>query len=102
MISPLLASSDVDDAAILTSVWNRNRLRREAKLPLLPVRETFERERTQARWQEYLDQHYDRVRAEVLAERRAQHGEGWGLSVGGKWAIHLLTMKSLKASFSGK
>src|SRR4051812_31000799 len=43
------ASSDVDEAAILTSIWIRNRLRREAHLPLLSVRGTFERECAQAR-----------------------------------------------------
>lgn len=93
---------EVDAASILSSIWKRNALRREARLPLLPVRKTFEHEWERARWQAHLARNYDRARAEILAERRARYGEGWGLSVGGRWAVHLLAMKALRASFQPK
>lgn len=92
-------TTQVDAAAILASVWARNILRREAQLPLLPVRITFERELHQARWSAHVKQHYAATRERVLAEQRARHGQGWGLSVGGRWGTHLLTMKVLQTSF---
>lgn len=95
-------TTTVDAAAILSSIWARNALRREAGLPLWPVRATFERELTAARWRAHLEQHYNRVRDEVSAERRAQHGETWGLSAGGRWAAHFLAMQKLKRMFSAR
>lgn len=93
---------EVDAASILNSIWVRNAIRREAHLPLLPVQETFEHERAQARWRVHLARNYEHARAEVLAERRARYGEGWGLSAGGRWAVHLLAMKALRDSFSSR
>ncbi|MHB2205360.1 hypothetical protein [Methylobacterium sp. CM6257] len=93
------ATTQVDAAAILASIWARNALRREAQLPLLPVRATFEREWRQARWSVHVEQHYAATRERVLAEKRPKHGQGWELSVRGGWGAHLLTMKILRASF---
>lgn len=92
-------TTQVDAAAILASIWARNALRREAQLPLLSVRATFEREWRQARWSAHVEQHYAATRERVLAEQRARYGQGWGISVGGRWGAHLLTMKILQASF---
>lgn len=92
-------TTQVDPAVILASVWERNALRREAQLPLLPVRATFERELQQARWRDHVDQNYAATRERVLAEQRDRHGQSWGLSAGGRWGTHLLTMKVLQASF---
>lgn len=57
------------------------------------------RELKAARWRNYLEQHYDRVRDAVLVERRAQHGETWGLSAGGRWVVHFLAMQKLREMF---
>lgn len=92
-------TTQVDAAAILASIWARNALRREAQLPLLPVRATFEREWYQARWSAHVEQHYAATRERVLAEQRVKHGQGWKLSVRGGWGAHLLTMKILRAGF---
>lgn len=92
----------VDAAEILSSIWAKNALRRTSGLPLWPVRETFERELRQARWRVHLEQHYVGVRDDVLAERRARYGEGWGFSAGGRWVVHFLTMQKLREMFPAK
>jgi hypothetical protein len=99
MFGEFSATTQVDAAAILASVWARNNLRREAQLPLLPVRTTFKRELHQARWSAHVEQHYAATRERVLAEQRARHGQGWGFSIGGRWGTHSLTMKILQTSF---
>jgi hypothetical protein len=91
---------EVDAASILSSIWARNALRREAHLPLLPVKETFEHEREQALWRVHLSRNYDQTRTATMAECRARYGKGWGLSASGRWAVHLLAMQALRASFS--
>jgi hypothetical protein len=100
MADETFKTTQVDAAAILASIWARNALRREAQLPLLSVRATFERELRQARWSAHVEEHYAETREQVLADQRAKHGQGWGLSVGGRWGAHLLTMKALQESFS--
>lgn len=92
-------TTQVDAAVILTSIWIRNALRREAQLPLLPVRVTFERELRQARWSAHVEEHYAGTRTRVLGELRAQHGEGFGYSVGGRWIIEAMTIQALRAVF---
>jgi hypothetical protein len=89
----------VDTSAILSAIWAKNALRREAGLPLWPVRETFERELRAVRWGVHVEENYAVTRMEVLAELRARHGEGFGLSAGGRWVIEALTSKALHASF---
>jgi hypothetical protein len=92
-------TTQVDAAAILASIWARNALRREAQLPLLPVRATFEREVRQARWSAHVEQHYATTRTRVLDELRARHGEGFGYSVGGRWIIEAMTTQALRTTF---
>ncbi len=57
--------------AFARRIWERNSLRREAGLPLLPMKETFEREVARAEWRAIVEAHYDRIASEILAERRA-------------------------------
>ena len=94
-------TTQVDAAAILASIWARNTLRREAQLPLLPVRATFERELHQARWSAHVEHYYAATRERVLAEQCAKHGPDWGLSTGGGWGAHLLMMKVLRETYCG-
>ena len=89
----------VDAAAILTSIWQKNALRRSSGLPLWPVRETFERELKQARWRTHVDANYEATRTRVLADLRAKHGEGFGLSAGGRWVIQARVDQALRASY---
>ncbi|MCJ2052809.1 hypothetical protein [Methylobacterium sp. J-070] len=89
----------IDAAAILSGIWSRNALRREAGLPLWHVRETFERELTAARWRAHVEANYAATRTQVLNELRARHGEGFGYSAGGRWVIEALTSQALRASF---
>ncbi|MGH1570879.1 hypothetical protein ACRAWG_09650 [Methylobacterium sp. P31] len=92
-------TTTVDAAVILSSIWARNALRREAGLPLWPVRETFERELRQVRWRVHVEENYAATRNLVLAELRARHGQGFGLSAGGRWVVEARTEQALRASF---
>lgn len=89
----------VDRAAIFTSILHRQALRREAQLPLLNIRAEYEHAVEQARWRAHVEEHGETIRAEVLAELRAKHGSQFGQSVGGLWAIQLLTGQKLRESF---
>lgn len=89
----------VDAAAILSDIWAKNALRRTSGLPLWPVRETFERELEQARWRAHVEANYETNRTRVLGELRARHGEGFGLSAGGRWVIEARTSQALRDSF---
>ena len=95
-----ISTNTVDAAAILSSIWAKNALRREVGgLPLWPVQETFERELRQAHWKAHLDRHYVATRARVVADLRAHYGVQFGGSPGGRWAIEARTAKALRASF---
>lgn len=96
------AAIDVDRAAILTSILNRQAVRREARLPLLNIRAEYERAVEQARWRAHVEEHGETVRAEALAELRFRHGPQFGNSVGGLWAVRLRTEKRLRDMFAGK
>jgi DNA-binding IclR family transcriptional regulator len=61
----------VDKAAIFAELTERNALRREAKLPLLDLRDEYEHAVSLALWDEAWEQHadeLDRIRAEVTAQ----------------------------------
>ena len=75
----------VDTVAILSTIWARNALRREAHLPLWPVRETYEREIRQARWSAHVAANAGDVRERIVARLRAEKGPGWGYSAGARW-----------------
>lgn len=89
----------VDAAVILSSIWEKNALRRTSGLPLWPVRETFERELEQARWRAHVDEHHEATRTRVLGDLRARHGEGFGLSAKERWLIEARTSHALRATF---
>lgn len=90
---------DIDRSAILTTILQRQALRREAQLPLLNVRAEYERTVEQALWKTHVDECGEAVRAEVLAELRSRHGPQFGYSVGGLWAVRLRTEKRLREMF---
>ena len=85
----------VDRAAIFSSILARNALRREAQLPQLNVRATFEREVEHRLWAEFVAEHGERVHAEVLAERRAKFGPDYPLSAGGRMGVAALVQRAL-------
>jgi hypothetical protein len=89
----------VDAAAILSSVLVKNELRRESGLPLWPIWETFAREWKAERWRVHVEEQYAITRKRVVAELRARHGEGFGLSAGGRWVIEASTSQASRASF---
>jgi hypothetical protein len=99
MLTSPTKTEQVDAAAILSTIWVKNDLRRGSGLPLWPVRETFERELKAARWRIHCDANYEDTREQILAELRARHGEGFGGSVTGRWVIEILTSQALRASF---
>ena len=90
---------EVDAAEILNAIWAKNALRREAGLPLWPVRETFERELCQARWRAHVDEHYEVTRARVVAELRFHHSNRFGGSASGRWMIEALAARALRETF---
>ncbi len=89
----------VDRAAIFSSILERNALRREAQLPLLDTRATYEREVTQALWRTHRTANYEAVRAEVVGRLRARFGPKWGFSAGARWHVEIETDRELRRSF---
>lgn len=84
--------------AVARRIWDRNSLRREAGLPLLPVKETFEREAARAEWRAIVDVHYDWVSSGILAERLKRDSD-WGSSWGGSLALRLTMEKTLRERY---
>ncbi len=89
----------IDRAQVLTTVLKRNALRREAMLPLLPVKETVEREVRAAEWRAFCEQHAKAVWDQILAEKRRGYPD-WGNSAGGRMALRLMTGKILSERFA--
>ncbi len=89
----------VDRAAVLNSILQRQALRREARLPPLNIRTEYDRAVEQALWRAHFEEHGETVRAQVLAELRVKHGPQFGQSVGGLWAVRLLTDRRLREMF---
>lgn len=78
---------------IFNALTQRNALRRQAKLPLLDIRAEYDYQvglaaarDYQAASERFADERA-RIRAQVLADFRALHGAGFGLSLGACWAV---------------
>jgi hypothetical protein len=84
----------VDRQQILETLYARQALRREARLPLLDLTAEYHRAVVAARWREIVEEHWDRVEAEILAEKRREKPD-WGWSAGGRMALTALTVKTL-------
>jgi hypothetical protein len=96
----MMCSMDrIDRASLFTSILERNALRREAKLPLLPVRETFETEVRIAEWHAFCEQHAQAVWDEILGEKRRTYAD-WGNSAGGQLYLRVMTTKALRERFA--
>lgn len=89
----------IDRGAIFSDLLRRQVLRREARLPLLDVRAEYHRAVEQALWRRHVELNHERVRAAVLAQLRAKHGERFGGSWGGRMAVSLLAQQALQNSF---
>jgi hypothetical protein len=83
----------MDTDEIFTALTQRNALRRQAKLPLLDVKAEYAHQVGLAAGRDYAaacERFADeraRIREQVLADFRAVHGPGFGLSFGGRWAV---------------
>jgi hypothetical protein len=88
----------MDRAAIYSDLCRRNALRKEAKLPLLNVHAEYRRLVEVQRWAEIVEQHWEVVEAEILAEKRRERSD-WGISAGGRLALRLLTLKTLRERY---
>lgn len=78
---------------IFTTLTQRNALRRQAKLPLLDIRAEYDHqvglaaERAYAAVCERFADERAHMREQVLGDLRVVHGPGFGLSIGGRWAV---------------
>jgi hypothetical protein len=83
----------MDTGEIFTTLTQRNALRRRAKLPLLDIRGEYDHQVGLAAARDYqavcarFADERARIREQVLADFRALHGPGFGLSFGGRWAV---------------
>ena len=77
----------------------KNALRREAQLPLLDVRAEMARQAYVDQRDAYYDEWerrratLDAIKADVLAELRAERGPDFGLSAGGRWMVQHLAVR---------
>jgi hypothetical protein len=89
----------MDRAAIFTTILRRNALRRANGLPAIDVQAEYTRQVAMASQRDYravCDEHAadcEVIRLEVLAELRTKYGEGFGESMGGRWAVGQLTRR---------
>jgi len=92
--------TDIDRVAILAEIYARNRLRIEAQLPRLNIRQEFGHAVSVRAWRIHADRHYDRIRAEILAQQRVKFGDGWGYAITGRWVLNILIERALRASYA--
>ncbi len=88
----------IDRAAIFLNLCLRQKIRREARLPLLDLKAEYrhavivaEAKRLQAIREPYVSQ----VRAEILDQMRAKYGPYWPSDSGGRWMLMGLVRKAL-------
>ena len=86
----------IDKAAIFTELARRNAVRRQARLPLLDMRDEFDRAIEFTQWKAVCEEHADRVRSEVTVELSKTFGRD-PQSAGGRWAAGILMLKRLRA-----
>lgn len=87
----------LDKAALFTELTRRNALRQQAQLPLLDLPAEYARAVRVAQQKALYEQHYDRVRAVVLAELRERKGADFDetRSAGARWLINAMVRKRL-------
>jgi hypothetical protein len=87
----------LDKAALFTELTQRNALRRKAQLPLLDLPTEYARMVRLAQQTALYEQHYDRVRAAVLAELRQRKGPDFDetRSAGARWLINAMVQKRM-------
>ena len=88
----------IDRAAIFLNLCLRQRIRREARLPLLDLKGEYlaaiamaEAAQRRAIREPYESQ----VRAEILDQMRAKYGPHWPSDSGGRWMLMGLVRKAL-------
>ena len=99
VVTALGTSTMPDRAAIFTGILARNALRREAQLPQLNVRVTFESEVDRALWVEHVLDHLETVQAEVLRVERETRGPTFPESAGGHWIVAARVRATLVETF---
>lgn len=92
----------MDHAAILSQIRMRNALRREAQLPLLDVHGEYRRAVAEAQCREVYDEHYGRVRNEIVDHLLRTHGRDYRESAGGRWLIEAMTARELATRFGAR
>jgi len=89
----------VDRAGIFAAICHRNGIRRDAQLPLLNIRAEYRCLVNVAKWNFVVERYYSTTRAEIIAGMRAEYGNGWGYSAGGRWATEILTTRLLRERY---
>jgi hypothetical protein len=85
----------IDRAAIFENLCQRQKVRRDAGLPLLDIKQEYEHEVKVAYWKAIYERHGAQVRAELIAGQREKFGPDWGYSAGGWWWLNAMAQKVL-------
>ena len=88
----------IDRSAIFLNLCFRQKIRREASLPLLDLKAEYDHSviiAEAARQRAMRKQYVPQVRAEVLAEMRERYGPDWGNCWSGRLALGALVDKRL-------
>ena len=92
----------IDRSAIFLNVCVRQKIRREARLPLLDLKSEYHAAiaMAEAAQQRALGEPYQsQVRAEILNEMRALYGPHWPSDSGGRWMLMGLVRKALAGRY---
>jgi hypothetical protein len=86
-------------ADLFRTLCLRNQLRKAHGLPLINVREEYERA-VQIAWRnEVYVPCRQQVRDEILAQQREKFGPHWGHSFGARWVLHAMVDKVMRQRF---
>ena len=89
----------VDRQRILETLYHRQSLRREARLPMLDIPGEYRRLVEVERWKQIVEKHWVGVEEEILRERRATKPD-WGVSASGRMCLRLLVEKTLRERYT--
>ncbi len=92
----------IDRSRIFSDLCARNKLRRDAKLPVLSLKVEYAHEVAKAKFayrRARLDEHRAEVKAEILEKMRATHGPNWPYDLGGRFWLGAMVERALKQRF---
>ncbi len=98
----LFRMEHIDRTRIFSDLCARNKLRREAQLPLLNMKTEYSHEIAKANFahrRALLEERRAEIKAEILEKMRARYGPYWPNDLGGRYWLGAMVERTLRQRF---